>query len=835
MTLLWLSGAFVVGAWLGIEPGGGWSPPGIALFLWSLAIVLLVAREYVPGRVVRERTLGRRLLPALVGLLLVLGLARVSFVEAAAPPIDLPPGLQAGPVEFEAVLDTEPRPYGGITRLPLSIRRMIDLDGETFDLEPPVDIDVLAERLFGASVDGSGPLRGFRYGDTYRVTGRFQPRAPDVRLPPGISPGAAGVVTVATVRLIDSTSGNAVRRAVAEARGAATASILKTVPGAASGLATAVTTGDRTGLTPELRDDFRSAGLSHLLAISGLHVAIVAGLALVVATGLFGRRRQLYLLMPLAAVMGYAVLAGLSPSVTRAGVMAGVYLLAIALGRQRSVLPAIAFAGAAMVLLDPRSVGTLSFQLSFAAVLGIAALEPRLRGRMDALVGRLAPEGGLAHDPVLVISRGFGYSLAATIATMPLVGSTFNEVPVLGAIATALALPAVPVLIVASGVVGAIEPLSSFAAAPVGWIAWLSAEWLILVARAFSSVPGGTVSTEGWGGWLIAGWYGALFAWLGRDTLRRVAGSMPRAAGSQMASWVKSGAVSPRAPGRRTLSWLAVPAITVAVLPWIAVSQLPGDRLKVTFFETERGDMILVETQGGRQALIDGGRAANGAVQNLGGALPFWDRSLDVVVLTHSDADHVGGLMGVLDRYEVGAVVDTTASADTAVFGEWRDRIDARQAPTVVARQGMVIALDSDVTLEVIWAGAPELPEITGANAASTVLMLRHGDVRMLLTADIPRSVETRLVDGGFPVAADLLKAPHHGSDTSSSAPFLDAVAPSLIVVLTGTRNPFGHPDEAVLARFADRAPEAPVFVTKDRGDVTVETDGQRLWVATAR
>jgi len=133
------------------------------------------------------------------------------------------------------------------------------------------------------------------------------------------------------------------------------------------------------------------------------------------------------------------------------------------------------------------------------------------------------------------------------------------------------------------------------------------------------------------------------------------------------------------------------------------------------------------------------------------------------VLLAHSDADHVGGLIDVPDRYDVGVVVDTTASADSAVFEEWRDRLLAPSSPVVVARQGMVIDLGSDVVLEVIWAVTPELSD---TNAASTVLMLRHGDVRMLLTGDIPRSVETRLLDADVQLAADLLKTPHHGSDT---------------------------------------------------------------------
>jgi competence protein ComEC len=242
--------------------------------------------------------------------------------------------------------------------------------------------------------------------------------------------------------------------------------------------------------------------------------------------------------------------------------------------------------------------------------------------------------------------------------------------------------------------------------------------------------------------------------------------------------------------------------------------------------------MILVETPEGRTALIDGGRDVDGAVQALGDALPFWERNVDVMVLTHSDADHVGGLIEVLGRYDVGAVIDTTASTDTDVFEEWRRRLSLRVGPVVESRAGMVVDLGSGVTLETIWAGTPELSE---TNAASTVMMLRYGKVSMLLTGDIPQSVESRLLDGDATLAADLLKAPHHGSDSSSSVAFLEAVAPSIIVVSVGERNPFGHPDDDVLARYAEVLPGAPVFVTQDHGDVTVESDGARLWVETER
>jgi|GEM_PF-3439630 len=194
MTLLWLSGAFVVGAWLVLTPGGGWSPLGLALFLWAAAIVFVV---------IRERAMHRRLLPVMVGLLLVLGLIRVSLSEQSLPSENLPVAFHAGAIAFEAILITEPRPYGGATRLPLSVLKVFDADGNAVELDPPIAIDVLADRLFGTLDRGSTSLRGFRYGDTYRVTGRFQSRSTDEGFPPGISPDAVGVVTSATVRLID--------------------------------------------------------------------------------------------------------------------------------------------------------------------------------------------------------------------------------------------------------------------------------------------------------------------------------------------------------------------------------------------------------------------------------------------------------------------------------------------------------------------------------------------------------------------------------------------------------------------------------------------------------
>jgi competence protein ComEC len=566
--------------------------------------------------------------------------------------------------------------------------------------------------------------------------------------------------------------------------------------------------------------------VSHLLAISGLHVAIVTALAVGVSAWALGRRHQLYLVTPLAAVWGYAALAGLSPSVTRAAVMVTVYLAALALGRQRSVFPALGLAGAVMAAADPRAPGTLSFQLSFAAVAGIALLGPRLMGAASAVTDRVGL-GRLAAARLLVVpGRALAVSAVAVVATAPLIGGTFGEVPLWGPVATLIALPAVPLVIVFSAITAALQPVFEPLAYPAAWATWLAAGWVTLTAQAFAAAPGGVIATGGWGGGVTFAWYLAIAAVVMRGALVDTARRVGRAVGRGLA------ALPGRLPGR-VPKWAFGAALVFAVLPWIAVRQLPDSRLTVTFHETDRGTLIVIETPGGRQALIDGGRDPGGAAEALGSALPFWDRDIDLVLLTHPDADHVGGLPAVLDRYGVATVVDSAVEGDSEISAEWQARLAARPVRTIRAVPGLVVALDREVTLEVLSAGM--FDGASGTNDGSTVARLRYRDVSLLLAADITRTAEARLVSSGANLRATVLAAAHHGSDTSSSERFLRAVSPSVIVISVGTASRFGHPSPAVLARFGKLFPETPVYVTRDAGDVEIQTDGSRLWISTAR
>ena len=238
----------------------------------------------------------------------------------------MPEDLADGAViTFEGVLLTDPKPFGELLRLPV---RVVSLDGVDEFGPDSFTVDVLADRLSSTGDSGRSVFE-FRYGDRYRITGVFDPDS---------APDRIGFVRRPIVELVGEGEGNALRRGLARVRTNLSESIRKSLPEPVAGLAAAVTVGDRTGLSGDTREAFRESGTAHFLAISGLHIAIVGVAAFALATRVLGRQRQLYLLVPLVAVWGYAVLAGLSEPATRAAIMATVYIAARAAGRQRTVL-----------------------------------------------------------------------------------------------------------------------------------------------------------------------------------------------------------------------------------------------------------------------------------------------------------------------------------------------------------------------------------------------------------------------------------------------------------------------------------------------------------------
>ena len=252
-----------------------------------------------------------------------------------------------------------------------------------------------------------------------------------------------------------------------------------------------------------------------------------------------------------------------------------------------------------------------------------------------------------------------------------------------------------------------------------------------------------------------------------------------------------------------------------------------GKLLTVAFLDIGQGDAIFIESPGGAQILIDGGpdRAVLAA---LGSMMPVYDRSIDLVLATHPDADHIGGLPDVLELFDVNAIVENGGSSETATFGAWQRAGDAEPgASQIGALRGMAIALDKETRLTILF---PDRDISTAeSNDGSIVARLDYGATSFLFTGDAPQSVEKYLVRlDAASLDVDVLKAGHHGSKTSTSAEFLAATTPEYAIISAGKDNRYGHPHQEVLAALAKAGIET--LRTDELGTIVFESDGTRLW-----
>lgn len=278
--------------------------------------------------------------------------------------------------------------------------------------------------------------------------------------------------------------------------------------------------------------------------------------------------------------------------------------------------------------------------------------------------------------------------------------------------------------------------------------------------------------------------------------------------------------------------WSVIILLAAGILMWAMVFSQPDGRLHVTFLDVGQGDAILIQTPDGQNVLVDGGPDPQAISLALSEALPFWERTIDLVVATQPQADHITGLVEVLQWYKVKMVLESGVPYDSAVYQEWRRLIVEKQIECNVARADQVITLGEGVTLQVLnpWS---ELFQGTSSDVDNNgvVLKLEWEDVSFLLTADIRRETEFRLVERRAELESTVLKVAHHGSKTSTASQFLDVVAPQVAVISVGADNHFGHPSPEVLERLAGKLGEENVYRTDQDGTIEFVTDGKRLWV----
>jgi len=278
---------------------------------------------------------------------------------------------------------------------------------------------------------------------------------------------------------------------------------------------------------------------------------------------------------------------------------------------------------------------------------------------------------------------------------------------------------------------------------------------------------------------------------------------------------------------KRVVIWILAVLSLANVFAWSVVYDLLQNKpLEVNFFDVGQGDAVFVETPQGYQVLIDGG-PGSAVLERLAQEMPFWDRDLDLIVLTHPEHDHIAGLIEVLKRYQVDHILWTGVVRDTGEYEEWKKIVGNRDG-VVIARAGQVISTPQTRFYVLHPFESLESQTVKNTNNSSVALSLWYAENTFLFTGDLYQSVENDLVERNGNLSSDVLKIGHHGSKTSTGKGFLEAVRPKVAVISAGSGNRYGHPHEEVLDILNDY--DINILRTDRDGDIKIISDGQKLY-----
>jgi competence protein ComEC len=790
----------------------------VRLVLWAVAFAVgdacavggavgwpLAVAAGAIGATVVVRARGHRWEMAGPFLFLVLG--ALLGLRASRPPA-LDPTLAAAiasddPRSIEAVVERGPEDAGAGARLVVALK--------TIDGVPAAGTLALAvlngwpDFGPGETIACQARLRALR--------GTRNPGLPDPVLALralGID-ALAGVPTAGAIRRIAAPPAAGPRRAAYLARQALRAAIDQNVGGEAAAFLKTAVLGDRRGVAPEVEEGFRAAGATHVLSVSGLHLAAVAALFFLIVRGTAARipRLPLYIdpraiaaAASLPAIAFFTLLTGEAVATERSALMLAIGMGAFLVGRPASAGPTIAAAALILLIARPLQIFDVSLQLSVASVAGIALLSRHLGPRA-------AGADGLRRQALRWLWRFGAATAAATAATAPLVAHCFGEVAPLAPLGNLALVPLVELGVVPAGLAGA---TAAAIWTPLGRLPLALAAAAARLALA-----------------IAAGFRAYAPVWVCRTPNGLETFALTAAGGLAL------GALGASAARRRAAALAALVCALVAVSS-LTVRELRRrtDRaLTVTFLDVGQGDAAVVEAPGGVAMLIDGGGTRDGLFDTGARIVEPFLRArgigrLQIVALSHPHPDHLNGLFRILDRFAVGAF---WSSGDDGRNPEYRRLIDlARQrgiptpevAPTALGG-ARVDPLGPFIDDHI---GAPVGLTV---NDASLVLRVAFAGRALLFPGDLEADGEGELVGRralGQVVAADILKVPHHGSRTSSSDELLEAVAPKLAVISLGWHNQFHFPAPEVLARYAAGRARVPRTDRDGAITVTIAPDG---------
>jgi competence protein ComEC len=783
----------------------------LSIGAWSALALALAGTGGVAAALVRGRALG----VAALALAFAVGVLACAGARPRAPP-----GLLDGAAwDIEAEVASAPERSFGTTRVPVELRA-VEREGARRTATGRVLVLVggeLAEPLLvGDLVRFTAELRAPRgfvnpgpVDSARRAAADHVLAVAGVHAPAALSRLARAPSTWLRVRRL-------VERLLGAWRARMSGEVAARLDGDRRALVRSLVVGDRGDVSRELDDAFRVAGVSHVLSVSGLHLAIAAFLfyagviRLLLRLPRVGRGRPVRrwaALAALPATVAYTIVTGAQVATVRACVVACVWLVGVALGRRAAAEGALATAALLLLGDSPLELFDPSFQLSFAASIGTALVAPRWmpRGLVDV---ETSGATRLAKRAIAWVVRLAAASAAAILATLPIGAWHFAQLAPAGIFSNLV-----------------VVPLAEMGVVPVG----LSG---CALASAHLPLGGALISLAGLGAGAMGGFVRWFASWA--PSWRVPAPSLV-----ELSAWyVGLGAIA--IAGRRARWLVAGCALVVAgslAVRWMA--RATSTTLTATFLDVGQGDACVVELPHGRVAVIDGGGSFDPSFDPGEQVIaPFlWRRGIrriDLLVLSHPHPDHANGLGFLVESFAVGEVwtngAPTTQPGTVHLLQAAAARGAKVGAPRPLELGGALIEPLAPLGPD----GALALDPAASENDSSLVVGISWRGRRLLFAGDLEAEGEAALLSTGRAVAADVLKVPHHGSRTSSSAPFLAAVRPQLAVISVGERNRWGFPDAGVLERYD--AIGARVLRTDRDGAVAIHVGGDgRLTSETMR
>jgi competence protein ComEC len=578
----------------------------------------------------------------------------------------------------------------------------------------------------------------------------------------------------------------------------------------AGDFSSAVVLGQLQDLDDGRRFPFVLTGLGHIFAVSGLHV----GILYVTVLGLCALLRvpkRWAVVIAAAALLPYCVLVGLRVPPVRATTLVYCFVAGRLLGRSLHVVNNLAVAALLICVLDPRAPWQPGFQMSFVAVLVIILYAPVTEEALTLLGKKLEGWKPVFRGWTIQVAHAALVLLAIQFSMIPLMAEYYHRWSPLSFLVNLIALPLVT-LIMVGGFTGLLFAAFSVQAATLMGHATAGIHLLMVaIVESASNHRWVALSTDAFAFWVILIWYAVLF---GTPAVLK--------------------ATAPDEILRRRARWAIAWCGLVAIALWLPFTRWSDARLRVTFLDVGQGDSTLIELPSGVVVLVDGGRHdfGNKGLTVVDPALRARGISkVDVLVATHTDADHVGGLVHIARHFPVGAVVEGDTRGSSDVYQDFQHELAARSVERRLVSRGAHIS-DGEAEIAVLHPDPDTGLRGSNPNDNSLVLLVDWRDAEILIQGDAEFSAERMILEHLPELDTDVLRTGHHGSRNATGASYLDAVTPAVAVVSTGP-NAYGHPHPDHLARLADA--RAMTLRTDQHGAVTVETDGRTLWVMTAK